>query len=295
VDRAWDERAARHRRGELNGGRPRPHPPRIRAIVDRAPAAAPSTELPLDEPPRRPLPRFRLRWAALAVFLLVLGGGAWYALRIVERLPARVGEGIREQGRAAVEEVGELLRAFRTGTVRQRFEAFTTRQQGTNYLQVVTLDQRQTFEMEDSTTLLWGTVELPPVIVRATAPVQYTYYVDLEGAWRFDLRDDRVLVTAPPLRFNKPAIDVSRMRWQVLQGSLLRDEEVVKEQLRRELMGRAAIQARSNLPQVRETARAGVERFVRNWLLQTFDDAAGYDVEVVFADEAAEVERARRL
>jgi hypothetical protein len=261
-----------------------PAPPR----AAEAPLEA-ENQPPVETAPRRG--RLRLGWLALIVFLLVLAGGAWYALQVLRRVP----EAIADQGRAAVQEVGELLRAFRTGTVRTRFEAFTTRIEGTNYLQVATLEQQQSFEIEDSTTLLWGTVELPPVVVRASAPVTYTYFVNLEGEWRFDLRDRRVLVTAPPLRFNKPAIDVSRMRWQVLRGSLLRDEEVVKEQLRRELTGRSAIQAKVNLPLVRETARAQIARFVSNWLLQTFDDAEGYAVEVVFADEAAVVTSPRRM
>ena len=231
--------------------------------------------------PRRHRP-FPVGWTVAAVFVLVLLGGAWYALRVLRALPERIGS----EGREVVREVGELVRAFRTGTVQRRFEAFTERVEGTNHLQVVRLDQTQRFELEDRSAVFWGTVELPPVVVRATAPVQYVYYVDLEGAWRFDLRDGRVLVTAPPLRSNKPAIDVSRMRWQVVRGSLLRDEHEVQEQLRRELMGRAGIQARVNLPVVRETARRQVERFVTNWLLQSFDDAEGYRVEVVFADEA---------
>jgi hypothetical protein len=210
-------------------------------------------------------------------------------------MPERLGEQSRAVGRAVVDELGALARAFRTGTVQTRFAAFTTRVEGTNYLQVATLEQVQTFEIEDSTTLLWGTVELPPVVVRATAPVTYTYFVDLEGSWRFDLQDRQVRVTAPALRYNKPALDVSKLRWEVLRGSLLRDEAVVQEQLRRELTGRAALQGRAGVPLVRETARNGIERFVRNWLLQTFDDAEGYAVEVLFADEAPAVVPTPRL
>lgn len=237
--------------------------------------------------PRRPFP---VGWTVTAVFLAVLLGGAWYALRVLRELPEKIGE----EGREVVRDVGDLVRAFRTGSVQRRFEAFTQRVEGTNHLQVVRLDQVQRFQIEDRSAVFWGTVELPPVVVRATAPVQYVYYVDLEGAWRFDLRDERVLVTAPPLRSNKPAIDVSRLRWQVVRGSLLRDEHEVQEQLRRELMGRAAIQARVNVPVVRETARRQVARFVTNWLLQSFEDAEGYRVEVVFADEAAAVRPAPR-
>ena len=91
---------------------------------------------------------------------------------------------------------------------------------------------------------------------------------------------------APILRFNKPAVDVSRMRWQVVQGSLLRDESAVEAQLRHEISGRAAIQAVANVPQVRETARAQVGRFVKEWLLRSYPDADQYQVEVFFADES---------
>jgi hypothetical protein len=141
--------------------------------------------------------------------------------------------------------------------------------------------------------VLWGTVELPPVIVRATAPVDYTYFVDLRGTWRLDLREraaspgsGSVLVMAPPLRFNKPAVDVSRLRWRVVQGSLLRDEADVQAQLRREITGRTAIQAAANLPLVRETSRAQVAQFVKDWLLRSYPDADRYEVRVFFADEA---------
>ena len=251
----------------------------MHSMPPQDPAAPPST-------PRRARRPFPVGWTVVAVFLAVLLGGAWYALRVLRELPER----IADEGRGVVRDVGDLVRAFRTGSVQRRFEAFTQRVEGTTRLQVVRLDQVQRFELEDRSAVFWGTVELPAVVVRATAPVQYVYFVDLEGTWRFDLRDERVLVTAPPLRSNKPAIDVSRMRWQVVRGSLLRDEHEVQEQLRREMMGRAAIQARVNLPVVRETARRQVERFVTNWLLQSFEDAEGYRVEVVFADEAAAVQ-----
>jgi hypothetical protein len=249
-----------------------------------------------DRPTRR---RPSGTWAlaiAVLVFTVVLGGGAWYALTVLRSLPGSMAEQGREMGRSAVEQVGELVRSFRTGEVKRRFAVHTTRVEGTNYLQVATLQQDQVYELEDSQALLWGTVELPPVVVRATAPVDYTYFVDLEGEWQFELREEerRILVRAPPLRWNRPAIDVSRLRWTVVRGSLLRDEHEVTEQLRRELMGRAAIQAKGNLPQVRETGRRQVERFVSNWLLQSFPaEARGYAVEVYFRDEDVDWQRAR--
>jgi hypothetical protein len=236
----------------------------------------------------RPLHKNPAAWLAalVALLILVVAGGAFYALHVLRELPAVAAR----QGRALVREVGDLARAFRTGTVQRRFAVYTTRLEGTNYLQVATLKQTQVFELEDRTSVLWGTVELPPVVVRATAPVDYTYYVDLEGTWRLELRDvpgDRsVLVQAPPVRFNKPAVDVSQLRWRVVQGSLLRDEQQVQDQLQREMTGRTAMQAQANLPLVRETARAQVGEFVRKWLLRSYPDSEGYQVRVFFADEA---------
>ncbi len=239
----------------------------------------------------RPLHRNPVAWLAalVAVLIVVMAVGAWYATRALKALPGAAAS----QGRALVKEVVDLARGFKTGTVQRRFAAYTTSLQGTTYLQVATLKQVQTFELEDRTAVLWGTVELPPVIVRATAPVDYTYFVDLRGTWRLDLREHAeapgsgsVIVMAPPLRFNKPAVDVSRLRWRVVQGSLLRDEASVQAQLRREITGRTAIQATSNLPLVRETSRAQVAQFVKDWLLRSYPDADRYDVRVFFADEA---------
>jgi hypothetical protein len=243
----------------------------------------------------RALHRNPVAWLAglVALLILVVAGGAWYAAHVLRELPRAAAA----QGRTLVRELGELARGFKTGTVQRRFAAYTTSLQGTTYLQVATLKQIQSFELEDRTAVLWGTVELPPVVVRATAPVDYTYFVDLHGTWELRLhegtpdgvpggRAGSVLVQAPVLRFNKPAVDVSRLRWQVVQGSLLRDEAAVQTQLRREITGRSAIQAAANVPLVRETARAQVGRFVREWLLRSYPDAERYEVEVFFADEA---------
>jgi hypothetical protein len=244
----------------------------------------------------RPLHRDPVAWLAAVVALLVvvIAMGAWYATRVVRELPRAAAA----QGRALVREVADLAHGFRTGTVQRRFTAYTTRLEGTNYLQVATLQRAEAFELEDRAAVLWGTVELPPVIVRVSAPVQYTYFVDLRSTWKLELRDRpagppggppahrAVLVLAPALRFNKPAVDVSRMRWQVIQGSLLRDEQEVQIQLRKEITGRTAIQATANVPLVRETARAQVARFVHDWLLRSYPDADRYPVRVFFADEA---------
>ena len=212
---------------------------------------------------------------------LILAGTALYLFHSLRQVPAEIAAG----GERVVREVRELARAFRQGTVKRLFVSYATSVEGTQRLQVATLRQTEVFGLEDRASTLWGALELPAVAVRATAPVETTYFVDLDGSWEFSLEGNRVQVQAPTLRFNKPAIDASEIRYEVRQGSLIRDEEEILRRLKRELTGRSAIRAKRNLPLVRDTARKQVEEFVRRWLLATFEDAERYRVEVVFADE----------
>jgi hypothetical protein len=231
-------------------------------------------------PPRSPSP-WPLVVTLLALALLLIGS-ALYVFRSLRHFPAEVAAG----GQQMVRELQEVARAFTTGSVRHLFVSYAASIEGTAYLQVATLRQTEVFELEDRATTLWGALELPAVAVRATAPVEYTYHVDLHADWRFELRDQRVLVLAPPLGHNKPAIDASLIRYEVRQGSRLRDERAVLQRLKQDLSGRSMAQAENNVGLVRETARRQVHGYVERWLLQTFDDGESYAVEVFFADEA---------
>ena len=69
------------------------------------------------------------------------------------------------------------------------------------------------FRREDRATVLWGQLELPEVIVEATAPVQYTYYLDLDDDGDFRLEACTVYVAEfalidryfPPVNTASPA------------------------------------------------------------------------------------------
>jgi hypothetical protein len=197
--------------------------------------------------------------------------------------------------RAGVEATREVLggveavaRAFRTGTIETSFLSYATEVSGTSYLQFASLDQVEVFERKDSAALLWGQLQLPEVVVQATAPIQYTYYLDLDEEWSFELReDDRLLlVTAPNIRHNRPAIDASRLHYEVRADSLLRDESVALDNLRRGITEMAERRAVSNRELVREIGRRKTEQFIENWLFRDFgQEARTYHVDVRFADE----------
>jgi hypothetical protein len=221
-----------------------------------------------------------LTFAAIAIVAILVAGGLYLA-RSVRRLPADA----LESGRQALRDVAA---AFRTGTVTTTFRSDAARLRGTTRLQFAELRQIETFERRDAASILWGTLALPDVVVQAHAPVVYSYYVDFDREWRFRLEGRDVFVAAPAVEWSPPAVDVSALRYDVREGSVLRDEQIVLERLRAELSGLVAMRARQHVPLVRETGRREVGEFVETWLAQRFADGDGYHARVRFADEPPE-------
>ena len=133
--------------------------------------------------------------------------------------------------------------------------------------------------------MLWGQLQLPDVVVRARAPVEYTYWVDLDGAWDFRMEGQRIRVRAPAIEFSRPAVDVSELRYEVAADSLLRDEELALERLRAGITEMSRRRAADNVELIRELARRETEEFVARWLAARFVDGDDFTVEVLFADE----------
>ena len=225
------------------------------------------------------------RWRWPLVFAL-LGFGvlalAAYVFHRAQRLPGE----LLEEGRSIASELRSVAAAFKTGTITTTFVSYAAEISGSQKLQFATLKEMEVFERTDRAQVLWGQLELPEVVVRAEAPVEYTYYLDLEERWDFLLEGQRVLVQAPPIRFNTPAIDVSRLRYEVKSGSVFRDEALALENLKRALGELARARAAENVGLVRELGRKQTTEFVRTWLLSRYDDASSYHIEVEFADEA---------
>ncbi len=192
-----------------------------------------------------------------------------------------------EGGRKALHDLREVAAAFRTGTVTTTFRGYATEVSGTTRLQFAELRQEEAFERRDSEALLWGALALPDVVVEARAPVTYTYFLDLDKEWRFRLEGRDVLVVVPPVEWNRPAVDVSALRFTVREGSVLRDEQVALDRLRSEVTPLLDRRARQHVPLVREAGRRKVEAFVETWLVQRFADGKDYRARVVFADEPA--------
>ncbi len=191
-------------------------------------------------------------------------------------------------GRAVVETVRTVAEAFRTGTVETTLRSYATEVRGVSRFQFAELKQFEVFERTDTSSLAWGAIPLPDVVVEARGQVIYTYALDLQKRWDLRLSDRGVDVVAPAPEFGVPALDPSTLTFEIKRGSVLRDEAAVRDALQAGLSGLLQQRARAHLPLVREAGRKATEEFVRNFLLARYDDATGLMVRVRFADETAE-------
>ena len=182
--------------------------------------------------------------------------------------------------------VRHMADGFRTGEVETTLRSYGAQVHGMSRFQFAELRQLESFERKDSTSLAWGTIPLPDVVVEARGQVVYTYVLDLQKRWDLKLTDRIVDVVAPSPEWGTPALDPSTLTFETKKGSVLRDEAAVREALQQGLPKLLVDRAREHLPLVRETGRKTTEAFVRNFLLSHYDDAAGMTIRVRFADEA---------
>ena len=219
------------------------------------------------------------------VIAAMLVGAAVYVFKSCRDLPVETlqkgGELVRNVG----QQVQEVARAFKQGTITTTFTSYATSLSGSQYLQFATLSQRETFTRTDESSLLFGYIPLPDVIVEASAPVTYTYYLDLNAQWDFVLRDGVIWVTAPDIKYNKPALDISRITYEVKKDSHFRNTSEAMENLRNSMTLMCYQKARTNIELVRETGRKQTENFVENWLAKSFSDGKRYPVKVRFRNE----------
>jgi len=232
---------------------------------------------PRLEPPN-PWPRVVL-WVLLAAMLLASG---LYVFRTLVRMP---GDAVRAGGKL-LSELTDVAAAFQQGEIETRFVSYAATVSGTNYFQFATLDQTEVYTREDSSSVLWGRFALPDVVVAATAPVEYTYYLDFEEPWRFEVEGDRLTVYTPEIRFNRPSIDASAIHFDVRASSVFRDESLAIVELKKELTTLSEARASEHIPLVREIGRRKTEEFVETWLTAQFGDGEDYRIEIVFPDEA---------
>jgi len=238
----------------------------------------PSTQPPPAAPPDP--------WPKNVIWLVVIGIVALNAalvFRSCRNLPGetldKAGKVIEKAGRA----LADVASAFRQGTIRTEFASYATSITNQHFLQFATLKQMEMFTRSESATTGFGYIPLPEVVVEARAPVETTYYLDLNAQWNFVLKENVVHVFAPPIRFNKPSVDASAITYEVKKGYLKTDEAM--NNLKQSVTSLATLKAKENISLVRENGRRQTAEFVERWLLKSFTDGGKYSVKVFFPDE----------
>jgi len=221
------------------------------------------------------------------VCLLILAASGVYVVRSCIKMPAETlqkGAQLAEKAGQALEKVAS---AFKQGRVTTTFTSYATTLSGSQYLQVATVKQTEVFTRKDEASVAFGYIPLPDIVVQATAPVTYTYYVDLNAKWDFKLQDGVIYVVAPDIHFNKPAVDASLITYEVKKDSYLRRTHEAMENLKSSITYLSIERAKTNIDLAREKARKEVEGFVENWLSRSFADGKQYPVKVRFRSESA--------
>lgn len=168
--------------------------------------------------------------------------------------------------------------------IEYKFYAYATQITGKQRLQVAKLQETEVFERTSQAKAFW--IDLPDVVVKAVVPVEYGFFVEMNQGWKFQLVGDEVLVEVPALTNSTPAVDISRLQFEVVKGGLLRNEKKEVEKLQKELMAMLVEKSIEYRAKVRSEARASIEQFVKGWLTQMTGKLPSEKVKVRFADEA---------
>lgn len=244
--------------------------------------ASSSPPAPTPAPPSAP----KANWAKATIWIVVV---VFLALNLAlfihscRTLPGealdRTGQLIQKTGHA----LADVASAFRQGRIRTEFISYATSVSNHQHFQFATLKQHEIFTRTEETSTGFGYIPLPDVVVEARAPVEYTYYLDLNDRWDFVVRDNVLYVFTPAIRFHKPAVDVSALTYEVKKGYLKTSE--AQENLKRSITSMVGKKALENESLIRENGRRQTEEFVEHWLMRSFTDGKQYPVRVIFPDE----------
>ena len=194
---------------------------------------------------------------------------------------------------AAINHEPELPAAqFTNENITQRFTSAIPEITRELNLEVATTKQIESFGCSDNLCLLWGLIDLGTNIAQISTPVSYRFHVRLHDPWKLEIRQDTVIVHAPPLRASiPPAIHTEDMERLAQRGWARGSPAAMMRELERQITPTlcqfAADPKRLNL--VRDTARKSVAEFVQLWLEREhqWGHKRFTQIQVQFADEPA--------
>ena len=254
---------------------------------------APSVESKSDSAPgSRPGPASasasvpRSDWAKATLGMVIVGVIGLNLALIIRSCRTAPGEVIDKVGQViqkAGQALADVASAFKQGRVTTEFISYATSLTNQQHLQFAMLKQTELFTRTEGRSTGFGYIPLPEIVVEARAPVEYTYYLDLNARWDLVLKDDVIFVFAPPIQFNKPAVDASAITYEVRKGYLKTAE--AQENLKKSITSLVTLRAKDNISLIRENARRQTTEFVEHWMSGAFQDGKHYPVKVFFPDE----------
>jgi len=219
------------------------------------------------------------------VIVLILAVNAAIVFRSCRDVPGdaidKTGQVIGKAGKVLV----DVVSAFNRGQITTEFISYASSVSPTHHLQFATLKQTEVFTRKDEASTGFGYVPLPELIVEARAPVEFTYFLDLNARWQFNLKDNVIYVLAPEIKFNQPAVDASAIRYEVRKDSVLRNTTAAMDGLKQSITELSKLRALENVGLVRETGRRQTAEFVEKWLMRSFAYGKQYPVKVFFPGE----------
>ena len=179
--------------------------------------------------------------------------------------------------------VDHVMDSFSDETAQTRFMSYATTVTPLKRLELAKINQLEIFERTSHAKLFWEKMNLPEVVIRATVPVEYRYYVELDKSWQVTMKGEVLNVVAPSLYAGTPAPDISKLRFEVRKGSFFRNEVQVAQDLQNEITGMLENRAKESSILVRESARQQIAQLIKQWLSS---ESKQGQIFVRFADEA---------
>lgn len=220
----------------------------------------------------------------LGILVIVALNGLLF-LKTCANAPRDVADAAGRAMEKAGQAIATVVAAFNGGRITTEFVSYASSIHPAHRLQFATLKQTEIFTRTDEATTGFGYIPLPEVIVEARAPVETTYYLDLNAPWKLVLEGNVIHVLAPKIQFNQPSVDVSAIKFEVRKDSVFRNTTESLEGLKQSITQLSLQKARLNVNLVRETGRRQTTEFVEKWLSQRFADGTNYPVKVYFAGE----------
>jgi hypothetical protein len=137
---------------------------------------------------------------------------------------------------------------------------------GSKKIILATLKQFEIFERKSELSLFHERLKLPDIVVSASMPVEYNYFVEFNNAWVITTDERSITVIAPKLEALKPGVSVSEIEFGVVKGSLFRRDSLVTEELRQELDQLLQESSLKHMSSVQEVARVELREIIQLWM-----------------------------